>query len=65
MPAEQATGIAAAHGSILDAAPIPIGLGCRQSMREICAERAHHPANRALIVNDRERGVSPLPFVGD
>lgn len=65
VPAEQATGIAFAHGSDYDAAPTPIGLGCRQCIRENCAQRAHPPVNRALIVNDRERGVSPLPFVGD
>lgn len=65
VPAEQASGIAAAPGHILDAAPTPIGRGCRQCLRENCAQRAHPPINRALIVNDRERGISPLPFVGD
>jgi len=44
---------------------MPIGLGCRQCTRADCPQRAAPPAARALVFNERERGVSPFTFVGD
>ncbi|RHW19474.1 XRE family transcriptional regulator [Sphingomonas gilva] len=43
----------------------PIGLGCRACTRIDCPQRSAPPAGRTLIVNDRERGVSPFGFVAD
>ena len=67
-------GIAAAHAAPLAHAAgldlkageaTPIGLGCRQCLRVDCPQRAAPPEGRALIINERERGMSPFGFVGD
>ena len=63
--AEQAGALAAARGMDLAGAATPIGLGCRSCLRAECPQRAHPPATRALLVNDRERRLSPLTFAGD
>jgi predicted transcriptional regulator/DNA-binding XRE family transcriptional regulator len=43
----------------------PIGLGCRVCTRGDCPQRSAPPAGRALLMNDRERGLTPFLFVGD
>lgn len=43
---------------------MPVGLGCRRCTRPDCPQRAAPPAARALVFNERERGVSPFVFVG-
>lgn len=43
----------------------PIGPGCRACTRADCPQRSAAPAARALVFNERERGVSPFVFVGD
>ena len=40
----------------------PVGLGCRACTRADCPQRAAPPASRALVFNERERGVSPFVF---
>ena len=58
--------LAAARGiDLARGAAIPIGLGCRACTRPDCPQRAAPPAARALVFNERERGVSPFVFVGD
>jgi len=63
--AEQAGGLAAARGVNLGGAATPIGLGCRACLRPACPQRSGAPDGRALLVNDRERGLSALSFVED
>ncbi len=43
----------------------PIGLGCARCLRADCSQRSAPPANRRLIMNPRERGLSPFAFVAD
>ena len=43
----------------------PIGLGCRNCSRSACVQRSLPPANRGLVFNDNERGISAFDFVGD
>lgn len=55
--------IRAAQGVDLNAGPaVPIGLGCRQCSRPDCTQRSAPPAGRTLILNQRERGLSPFVF---
>ena len=54
-----------ARGFDLKGVATPIGHGCRQCVRHNCPQRSAPPAGRALIVNERERGLSPLTFAGD
>ncbi|QKR98947.1 DUF2083 domain-containing protein [Sphingomonas sp. CL5.1] len=63
--AEQAGSLAAARGLELNGAATPIGLGCRACLRAACPQRSAAPDGRALLVNDRERGLSALSFVED
>jgi len=64
--ADLAGSLAAAKGiDLTGAGATPIGLGCRSCTRVDCPQRSAPPAGRALIVNDRERGVSPFGFVED
>ena len=63
--ADQASALAAARGLNLGGTAMPIGLGCRRCLRADCAQRAAAPAGRALTINERERRVSALTFVGD
>jgi XRE family transcriptional regulator, fatty acid utilization regulator len=43
----------------------PIGPGCRACARPDCPQRAAPPSGRALIFNERERGMTPFSFAGD
>ena len=63
--ASLARGRVAASGLDLAGAAMPIGLGCRACFRSDCPQRSAAPAGRALIVNERERGISALTFAGD
>ena len=63
--AEFAGTLAAARGLDLKGEATPIGLGCRACMRSACPQRSAPPAGRALLINDRERGISPFTFGGD
>ncbi|MEH3046835.1 helix-turn-helix domain-containing protein [Sphingomonas adhaesiva] len=63
--AAQAVTLAAARGLDLDGAATPVGTGCRTCYRADCPQRSAAPAGRALLVNERERGVSAWGFAGD
>ena len=63
--AELAGGLVVARGLDLKGEATPIGLGCRACQREACPQRSAPPLGRALMINERERGVSPFPFGGD
>ena len=63
--AELGGGLAVARGLDLKGEATPIGLGCRACQREACPQRSAPPMGRALLINDRERGVSPFTFGGD
>ena len=63
--AELASGLAVARGLDLKGEATPIGLGCRACQRSACPQRSAPPLGRALLINDRERGVSPFTFGGD
>jgi predicted transcriptional regulator/DNA-binding XRE family transcriptional regulator len=66
LDAALATPLAAATGiDLKTGAATPIGLGCRRCARPDCPQRAHPPAGRTLLINERERGISPFSFVGD
>jgi predicted transcriptional regulator len=43
----------------------PVGLGCRQCLRNDCSQRSQPPAGRVLTFNERERGLSPFSFAAD
>lgn len=63
--AEHAGALVAARGVDLKGAAVPVGLGCRHCFREQCPQRAAPPAGRMLMINERERGLSPFQFAGD
>ncbi|MEO7689859.1 MAG: short-chain fatty acyl-CoA regulator family protein [Sphingomonas sp.] len=63
--AELGGGLAVARGLDLKGEGTPIGLGCRACQREACPQRSAPPMGRALLINERERGVSPFTFGGD
>jgi len=63
--AEFAGTLAAARGLDLRGEATPIGLGCRACLRSECPQRSAPPAGRALLINERERGVSGLSFGRD
>ena len=75
VPAEFAVGLgvsaalgatlAVARGIDLAGEATPIGLGCRACLREGCPQRSMPPAGRALLIDERERGVSAFTFGGD
>jgi XRE family transcriptional regulator, fatty acid utilization regulator len=66
LDAKLASPLAAARGfDLARGEAVPIGLGCRHCTRPDCPQRAAPPAARALVFNERERGVSPFVFVGD
>ncbi len=65
LAADQAGVLAAARGLDLAAGATPIGLGCRACTRVDCPQRSAPPAGRAMIVNEREAGVSPFGFAAD
>jgi predicted transcriptional regulator len=56
--------LAAARGIDLAGEATPIGLGCRACTRADCPQRSAPPAARALLINERERGVSAFRFAG-
>lgn len=63
--ASEARTLAAARGIDLAGNAVPIGLGCRACTRPDCPQRSAPPAGRALIVSDREAGLTPFGFAGD
>ncbi|MDB5678969.1 short-chain fatty acyl-CoA regulator family protein [Sphingomonas bacterium] len=63
--ADLANSLAAARGIDLKGEATPIGLGCRACSRSACPQRSAPPAGRALLINERERGVSAFTFGGD
>ncbi|MBS0504628.1 MAG: DUF2083 domain-containing protein [Proteobacteria bacterium] len=65
LAADLAPVLALAHGLDLRGAATPIGLGCRQCARPACPQRSAPPAGRALLFNERERGLSAFSFVED
>jgi predicted transcriptional regulator len=65
LQAELASALAVARGLDLTGAATPIGLGCRQCTRPQCPQRSAPPAGRALLFNERERGLSAFSFVED
>ncbi len=65
LAADAAGTLAAARGLDLAREATPIGLGCRACTRPDCPQRSAAPAGRALIVSDREAGVSPFGFAQD
>ncbi len=66
LDAALASPLAAARGlDLRDGAATPIGAGCAACTRPECPQRSAPPAGRALIFNERERGVTPFQFAGD
>lgn len=65
LDARLADTLALARGLDLAGPATPIGLGCRACTRPECPQRAAPPTGRALLFNERERGVSPFSFAGD
>ncbi|MEO8374593.1 MAG: short-chain fatty acyl-CoA regulator family protein [Sphingomonas bacterium] len=63
--AELGGSLAVARGLDLRGEATPIGLGCRACQREACPQRSASPMGRALLINEREREVSPFTFSGD
>ena len=63
--ADAASGLAAARGVDLTGRAVPIGLGCRACTRPDCPQRSAPPAGRALLIDEREAGLSPIGFVSD
>lgn len=63
--ADLAGPLAAARGIDLAGDATPIGLGCRQCLRADCPQRSAPPTGRALIIVERERGLSPIRFAAD
>lgn len=66
LDARLARSLAAAKGIDLDHGPAtPIGQGCPSCTRKDCPQRATPPLGRQLVINDRERGLTPFTFDGD
>jgi len=63
--AELAGGLAVARGLDLKGEATPIGLGCRACQRGQCPQRSAPPMGRALLINERERGMSAFTFGED
>lgn len=63
--ADHAADILEARGLDIRGEATPIGLGCRACTRAACPQRSAPPAGRALLLNDRERGLAPFAFAGD
>lgn len=64
LAAEAATGLAAARGLDFGGEATPVGLGCRACTRE-CPQRSAAPTGRAMLISEREAGVSPFGFAAD
>ena len=45
--------------------PTPVGPNCRLCERQNCAQRAHPPVTRKLVLDERSRGVSSYRFQVD
>ncbi len=45
--------------------PTPVGPNCRLCERPSCAQRAHPPVTRKLVLDERSRGVSSYRFQSD
>ncbi|NIJ21798.1 hypothetical protein FHS95_003509 [Sphingomonas naasensis] len=65
LAADNAGGLAVASGQDLAGRAVPAGLGCRACTRPDCPQRSAPPAGRALLLNERESGVTPFGFAGD
>jgi predicted transcriptional regulator/DNA-binding XRE family transcriptional regulator len=65
LSAEQARGWAAARGTQVEGEAVGIGLGCRACARRDCGQRSAPPRGHALLVHEREAGVTPFAFAGD
>jgi predicted transcriptional regulator/DNA-binding XRE family transcriptional regulator len=66
LDAALATPLVAAQGFELRGGDAtPIGLGCRACTRADCPQRSAPPLARALVFNERERGISPFAFAPD
>ncbi|MES2441212.1 MAG: short-chain fatty acyl-CoA regulator family protein [Pseudomonadota bacterium] len=65
LAAKDAGTLAAARGVDLGGGAVPIGLGCRACTRPDCPQRSAPPAGRAMLVSDRETGLTPFGFAGD
>ena len=66
LDAALAAPLALARGiDLKDGEATPVGLGCRSCTRMDCPQRSAPPAGRALLFNERERGLSPFAFAGD
>ena len=66
LAAEHARTLAAARGiDLVGLGAEKIGLGCTQCQRVDCVQRAALPAGRTLSIDERERGLTPFPFVAD
>ena len=65
LSAELAGSLALARGLNLKGSATPIGLGCSRCTRPACPQRSAPPAGRALLFNERERGLSAFSFVED
>lgn len=66
LDATLASPVAAARGiDLKQGEATPIGLGCPACTRLNCPQRSAPPRSRALIFNDRERGLSPFAFAAD
>ncbi|WP_277599981.1 short-chain fatty acyl-CoA regulator family protein [Sphingomonas sp. ABOLF] len=63
--ADQAAGLSAARTVDLRGPATRIGLGCAACQRADCPQRSAPPAERTLIINDRERGSSAFEFAND
>lgn len=57
--------LAIARGIDLAGEAMPIGPGCRACLRADCPQRSAPPIGRVLIVNERERRLSPITFASD
>jgi XRE family transcriptional regulator, fatty acid utilization regulator len=63
--ADLAGDLVVARGVDLAGEATPIGLGCRACLRESCPQRSAPPMARALVIDERTRGVSAFGFGGD
>lgn len=66
LAAEHAAPLIDARGlDLQNGSAAPIGLGCRTCTRADCPQRSAPPIGRALLINERERSLTPFAFAGD
>lgn len=65
LTAGEGRGLAVASGHDLAGRATPIGLGCRACTRPDCPQRSAPPAGRAMLLNERESGLTPFGFAAD